>query len=219
MVNAYRPVRSLSRLLVALLATCGALGALGALLGLVQGIVFPELAAMAEAQSNPQIAMQLGSGCQALLYLGAFVATAVVFSMFLHRCCGNAHALGAEGMEFTPGWTVGWFFIPIMNLFKPYQAVQEIHRATDPEAGPYDWHQRAVPAVFGWWWALWLVSNFLGGMIGRAALSSNEAMLSVGPWLDVADGLLEIALCTVAAVAVRTLAARQEDKARIASFA
>ena len=57
-------------------------------------------------------------------------------------------------MLFTPGWSVGWYFIPIANLWKPYQAVKEIwivsHKNTP-----------ADHAVVGWWWALLLISNLL----------------------------------------------------------
>jgi hypothetical protein len=37
--------------------------------------------------------------------------------------------------------------------------------------------------------------------------------------VDVAEGLLDVALCTLAALVVRLLTARQEKKARVASFA
>jgi hypothetical protein len=132
---------------------------------------------------------------------------------------GDAHALGARGMEFTPGWAVGWYFIPFMNLVKPYQAVQEIYRATDPQADADDWKLSYVPSLFGWWWGLWIVSNVLGSIVGRAALSSDPAALAVGPWLDVVDGVIDVALCTIAILMVRALTARQEQKARVASFA
>ena len=136
MHDAYRPVAGRARTLVVLLTVCGALGALGALLSVVQLFVFPDAAAAENPQTPWQIAVLFGVGCEALVYLVVFLATVVVWAMFVHRSCANAHALGAVGMEFTPGWAVGWYFVPFANLFKPGQVMQEIYRATDPAADP-----------------------------------------------------------------------------------
>lgn len=220
MSYAYRPVATLSRTLVALLVACGALGALGALLGLVQGIAFPELAGLDEPRTGAQAAMLAGVGCSALVYFAAFIATVVVFSMFTHHTCANAHALGARGMEFSPGWAVGWYFIPIMNLFKPYHAVKEMHQALDPAAGSDDWRLLgASPSVVGWWWAAWLVTNFLGNVAARVTFSSDPTILGIEPWVDVAAGLMDVVLTVLAVMVVRSLTGRQERKAQVASFA
>jgi len=220
MSEAYRPVTTLSRTLVALLVACGALGALGGLLGLVQGIAFPELAGLDEPQTPAHTAMLFGVGCSAILYVAVYVATVVVFSMFTHRTCANAHALGARGMEFTPGWAVGWYFIPFMNLFKPYQAVKEMHQALDPEAGSDDWRLLGdIPTGVGWWWAAWIVSNFLGNISTRLTFSSDPSALAIAPWFDVVDGGMDVVLSILAVIVVRSLTARQERKARVASFA
>jgi hypothetical protein len=219
MAEGSRPISGLSRTLVVMLVPCGAQGVLGAVLGLVQGIAFPELAGLEEPETGPQTAMMIGVACHALAYLFVYIATFVVFGMFTHRSCHNAHALGARGMEFTPGWAVGWYFIPIMNLFKPYQAVQEIYLALDPHSDADDWRRGWVPGVVLWWWVSWIASNVLGGIAGRMAFSSSPAVHAVAPWLDVADGLLDVVLCTLAVVVVRMLTARQEQKARVTSFA
>ena len=163
--------------------------------------------------------MVFGVGCEALVYVLVFVATAVVWAMFVHRSCANAHALGAVGMEFTPGWAVGWYFVPIANLFKPGQAMQEIYRATDPAADPDHWRWRPVPSLLNWWWGAWVVSNVLGGMIGRLALASNPSALGVSVALDVLDGALDVVLSVLAVRVVREIASRQEQKARVAAFA
>jgi hypothetical protein len=219
MSDAFRPIRTLTRILVGLLAVGGALGALGALLGAVQGIAFPELAGLEAPETDGHTVMLIGVGCQALTYLFVYLVTVIVFGMFLHRSNRNARALGAQGMEYTPGWTVGWYFVPFLNLVKPYHAVQEIYRATDPDADAYDWTRAYVPGLLPWWWGLWIVSNVLGALVGRLAMSSDATAHAIAPWVDVLDGLLDVALAAVAIVLVRRLADRQEHKARVASFA
>ena len=219
MQNAYRPVAGLARTLVVLLIICGALGALGALLSVLQLFAFTDAAAAENPQTPWQVAVLLGVGCEALVYLVVFLATAVLWAMFVHRSCANAHELGARGMEFTPGWAVGWYFVPFANLFKPGQVMQEIYRATDPGADPDNWRWSPVPSLLNWWWGAWVVSNVLGGMMARMAFASNPWSLGVSVALDVVDGALDVVLSVLAVRVIRAIASRQEQKARVAAFA
>jgi len=57
----------------------------------------------------------------ALLFL-----TIIPFLMWVYRANWNAHALGAVGMRYRPGWAVGWYFIPIASLWMPYRVMREI---------------------------------------------------------------------------------------------
>ena len=69
-----------------------------------------------------------------LSMIAVFIATVVAFSMWIHRAYANLPALGnpKEGLEYSPRWAVGGFFIPIVNLFVPYRAVKEIWVKSDP---------------------------------------------------------------------------------------
>lgn len=79
----------------------------------------------------------------------------ILFFKFLGRANHNATALGAEDISATPGWTIGYFFVPVVNLWRPYQILQEIWKASAPESGP--WQNRPGSSLIGWWWALRLV--------------------------------------------------------------
>ncbi len=84
-----------------------------------------------------------------------FIGTSIVVLLWIHRANSNARALGATGMTFTPGWAVGWYFVPIAWWWKPYQAMRETWCAS---ADPANWRRQRVPPILGWWWALWIVS-------------------------------------------------------------
>ncbi len=66
--------------------------------------------------------------------------------------------MGAMGLQATPGWAVGWFFIPIMNLWKPYQAMCDLWRASSE---PKNWNGVERGSILPVWWALWLLSGAL----------------------------------------------------------
>ncbi|HWT11519.1 MAG TPA: DUF4328 domain-containing protein [Allosphingosinicella sp.] len=91
-----------------------------------------------------------------------FVAAAILTLRWIYVANANAHALGASDMMVSPGWAVGWFFVPLMNLAMPFIAVREMWKAS---ANPRDWQMQPTPAAIPAWWALWLVSG-VTGMIG-----------------------------------------------------
>ena len=74
-------------------------------------------------------------------------------------------------MEFTPGWSIGWYFIPIFTLWKPYQAMKEIWKASHE---PNDWGNASTSSILGWWWFFWIVTNAIGNVSFRLTTSADE---------------------------------------------
>ncbi|MCZ6545888.1 MAG: DUF4328 domain-containing protein [Chloroflexi bacterium] len=68
----------------------------------------------AEGQANDSREQIIG-----LLQLVLFVVTVVIFGRWIVRANKSVRALGADGFRITPGWAVGYFFIPIYNLWRP----------------------------------------------------------------------------------------------------
>lgn len=112
------------------------------------------------------------------------IVTGITFLRWIHRSNKNLRALSGEPMTFTPGWSVGWYFVPFANLFKPYQVMKEIWKVS---------HKRkdTTHAIVGWWWALWLISNFLGRLAFKLVLRADDASdyATSAMTFIVADGL------------------------------
>jgi len=65
--------------------------------------------------------------------------------------------LATPGLRITPGWAVGWWFVPFANLGKPAVAMAELWRASGGEDETRGvWTTRRLPAVFAWWWGFWV---------------------------------------------------------------
>jgi hypothetical protein len=85
----------------------------------------------------------------------AFVATVVVWCVWQHHAQANAVVLSGGGTRFTPGWAVGWWFIPIANLWKPFQTVRELWKSSHGGG----WQTVATWSLLGWWWATWIAGS------------------------------------------------------------
>ncbi|REK24818.1 MAG: DUF4328 domain-containing protein [Planctomycetota bacterium] len=103
------------------------------------------------------------------------VAAFVAFLMWMYRAYGNLPALGAERLRFSAGWAVGYFFIPILSFFRPYQAAREIWMGSDPGRLPGSDRAVSPPTTVGWWWAAWLLSGIFGGLVAAMAGEARSA--------------------------------------------
>jgi len=150
----------------------------------------------AQALEDELTATDVAEALLGLAQLAVFIVTGVVFLMWIHRANRNARALGAEGMTFTPGWSVGWYFVPILCLWKPYQAMKEIWQASQ---NPRAWTTQEVSPIVSRWWALWLLSNFLGQLALRLAFrAETPSALMNSEIVSLLSDLVDIPLCLAA---------------------
>lgn len=136
-----------------------------------------------------------------------YVITIVVFGRWIYRAHREVRALGAEGLSYTPGWAVGWFFIPIFNLLKPYYAMKELWSASHR---PFHWVDQPVSGLLAIWWSLWLLANFVSRM-GAKLLARTEdiAVMRGASWLLAAGDGLNLGLHLAAIILVSRIAQAQ----------
>ncbi|MBN1817841.1 MAG: DUF4328 domain-containing protein [Sedimentisphaerales bacterium] len=107
-------------------------------------------------------------------YMAAGVATFIIFLFWVYRTKYNVVQLGAQDLEFTPGWSVGWFFVPLLFLWKPYLAMQETFKAS---RNPGNWKGRPGSPVIGGWWACWIIGLVLWKASNAMGNSSDLSIL------------------------------------------
>ncbi len=159
------PGRLTSWLRVAAFAVV-AVGAIMLALNIVDWIAAPHGAPTGVAQA---IARIFGG-----ILLFASAAYFGLFFFWLFRATANVHALGAD-VSFAPGWAVGWFIVPIVDLWMSFLVVEELWRAS---ADARDWRRQLAPWLVIHWWAISVAAfvvafllRFLigGGLLGHVA--------------------------------------------------
>ena len=143
-----------------------------------------------------------------LLAVGLF--TIITIAMWIHRMARNARALlGASRLEYTPGWTVGWYFIPFANLWKPYQAFKDVW------IGSFEGKEPRGVANSGplpLWWTLWLAYSFVSNISARMSLRAStfdDEYLSLT--FSTISEIINLPLCLVFLFIVNRLYARQTE--------
>lgn len=150
----------------------------------------------------------------ALVELAVFIVAVVLFLRWLHLCYRNLRELGTDDLRFTPGWAVGYWFVPILNVVRPKQILDELWRATDLDAddGAGRWKALRSSSLITWYWGLVIVA-------GATAWASTRLPASTVSELETRNGgvitghLLQIAAGACLFKAVGLLTARQDARA------
>jgi len=221
MANAarYRPLRGPARALQQLLAifvlvTLASLVADSIELGLLTRLLH-------EGSSGLTAEAATADGRQALVDLlqaGVYVATAIPFLVWFHRAYANLPALGMAPLEVGAGWAIGGWFVPLLNLVRPKEIMNDIWRGSDPNrASRLDgfWRVGPVSGLVHLWWTLvllsWLVDRIVFAVIriGPQTVASLRTSTMVSLTADV----LDVALGLVALELVRRTTRRQQARA------
>ena len=103
-----------------------------------------------------------------LLGMVSTIAVIILLLRWIYLSNMNSKLMGAKNMQFSPGWAVGWNFVPIMNLFMPFRVMKEIWKTSkDPE----NWESLETPSIIIWWWPITLISNGVTNYSLRAEYS------------------------------------------------
>ena len=132
------------------------------------------------------------------------LVTMILVGRWIYRTNANAHSFGGD-MAITPGWAIGWFFVPFANLVKPYQGVRETWDVSHQFAGQIE--EQDAP-LLRWWWGLWLTTNI------AATISTRIAMQNPGPVtallaFDIFVSIANVALCVVLLQVIQRLSSAQ----------
>lgn len=153
-----------------------------------------------------------------LAALFAYAVTAGFFIAWLYRVYENSAALGADERRFWPGWAILGWFVPIFELFRPKQIVNDVWRASDPELRPWvprrAWVEAAIPGVLTAWWLTFLLA-FALDRASWGVYRDDEGLVfeESDAVLNLVASLASIAAALLAVVVVSRLTARQLERA------
>jgi hypothetical protein len=89
------------------------------------------------------------------------IAIVVFFIQWFRRSYNNLHKLGIKDLSYTEGWAAGAWFVPIVNLFRPFiimneiwVVTQQVYTSSDEELSK---EEKSLYLV-NIWWSFWIIS-------------------------------------------------------------
>lgn len=139
----------------------------------------------------------------AYIYLGILVITAIVFIFWFRRAYRNLDLSGRANTQHADNWAVGCWFVPFLNLYRPFEIMKEIWIKT----------QQSIPnllntkssQIIGIWWVTWLVSSIIANIGNRfISQSSIEDYITSVKVQIVSDVLEVVALVLIITIVKQT---------------
>lgn len=146
-----------------------------------------------------------------------FIATVIVFGRWIYLAQKNVLELDARHLRTSPGWAVGSFFVPVIALWGPYQAMRDLVKAS---RSPRRWElEDTSPAVIAWW-SLWLIVELLTNASLQSSLLPHtlEHLREVSS-MNVVIGVLSVPLYLLARHIVLRVWRDQSEQAQGKVFA
>ncbi|MBA4490823.1 DUF4328 domain-containing protein [Paracoccus sp. S1E-3] len=88
------------------------------------------------------------------VYQIALIACYVLGATWTWCAAWNAARLVPDPARVSATGAVGWYLVPVANLFMPFRAMRQIYNSSTRPSRPLG---AAAPALLRWWWALWLL--------------------------------------------------------------
>ncbi|MCB0737765.1 MAG: DUF4328 domain-containing protein [Bacteroidetes bacterium] len=143
-----------------------------------------------------------------IVYLVAYIISIVTFILWFRRAYYNLHQRVENLDQKDRMATISWF-IPIVNLFGPYQIMKELYYRTQIlfDSNDINQHQNLGTRYVRLWWALWIITGILGRVIAAQSRNATSITdLTNGTILDITQSILGIPLALLAIKVVKDYA-------------
>jgi len=212
----YVSTRFTARLLTILLLLTAAVSCLSAGFEISQIQLFAGEADYAEIKEETRWAHTFIRNTLLVSRLALYATIAVAFITWLHRVRINVRAFGCRRFRYARIWSIIGFFIPFLNLFRPYQVVAEVWRASDPRAveTPVAWIAMPVSRCVLAWWVTLLASAFLeilaAGLVTQSGVTTEDILAARS--IGVLVGITSASSAIMAYLVVSGIETSQREK-------
>jgi hypothetical protein len=86
----------------------------------------------------------------------------------------NLH-LRVNHLSHSEGWAAGCWFVPIVNLFRPYQIMKELFQETQLFLKRNEVHttEHLSISFLGLWWTLWIIDRIFGQFVFKYSMKAD----------------------------------------------
>jgi len=149
-----------------------------------------------------------------LLQVALGITYIVLFLVWFYRAYKNLHVAGVDGLAHKAGWAPGSFFVPIMNVVRPYRIMKEISSGSSfllRGVKASSWKQVEPSRLIAWWWGLFLFTAALGRFASRLTLRAEELpQIITAARVEIISDIADIPAYLVTLLLVRSITLTQQ---------
>lgn len=111
-----------------------------------------------------------------------YIVSVVMFIRWFRRAYYNLHTK-LDYLNYSEGWAAGAWFVPILNLYRPYQIMDELYVETRNlliKRG-FNIETTTTSNIVGWWWCFWIIYTIASQVairVAKRAVSVEDFMLA-----------------------------------------
>ena len=154
-----------------------------------------------------------------LLFVIIFFTSLVVYFLWVRQAYRNLSTLQLKPAEFSSGWSIGSYFVPILNLFRPYTMMKEIWFGSQPknnlpdESESEKLERLSSTTFLKIWWAVFLTNGVVSNQSFRLSLKAETPQkLLTSYYVDIISYVTGIILCLTLLYLISTVKNWQLEK-------
>jgi len=151
--------------------------------------------------------MALAQGILAIALLGLLIGTTVCFLRWFRRAYTNLKR-GGRRIAHSDGWAVGAWFVPILNVFRPYTIMKEVWDGTHQLA----YNQQPSHKLVVWWWTAFVFSSIMGRTVNNSSRHAETVQqLETASIFDAIHTIFVILFIALTIACIKRIAVAEEQ--------
>lgn len=143
-------------------------------------------------------------------YTVLIVLSAFTFILWFRRAYYNLSL--RTSIDHSDAWAAGSWFVPLLNLFRPYQIMNELFTKTTNLINRKSTHfTKNDSTLIGVWWTLWIVGNYVARLFTRAARNADTIeKLLYSTKVDIVISAFMVFLSIIAILMIKAYSEKEE---------
>ena len=154
-----------------------------------------------------------------LLYIIVFFISLIIYFIWIRQAYRNLYSLQLKPTEYSSAWAIGAYFVPFLNLVRPYTMMKEIWYGSQPVSDETNFHSSeshfglSSSGFIKLWWGAFLFDQFItirSLRFGMKAESYQQILVSY--WMDIISGVTGIVVLIILLYLIQTVNEWQSEK-------
>ncbi|WP_312824573.1 DUF4328 domain-containing protein [Epilithonimonas sp.] len=174
--------------------------------GLLQSIADGILFSSETADKNDSRERVIG-----IVYSVTYIISAIAFIMWFRRAYYNI-SLKVRNFKFSDDWVAGAWFVPFVNLYRPYQIMKSMFDETSKYLSSNNLKSSKINVnIVYWWWFLWIINNIIGQFSMRYSIKAETLdELIFSTQASIFNNLIGIPLAIIAVMMIKNYYSKAE---------